>query len=223
MQLVLSLRCHLRLLQLHQLDVPHDAGERVLQIVNHHLGHRLLELLHGEQLAVGVLEGDALAFDFVLQRLDPQDGPYLGEQFRLVDRLAEEIVGPGLEGPHLVLERIERRDHDDRKKPRLVAVPQQAAQLEAAHLRHHHIEKNEIGRFRLDALSRLFPIESLRHPVSVRPQDRLHQPYVPLIVVDDHDGGRAVVPLLLHLLLPGAAAPRRNQRPSAASLRNAAI
>ena len=131
---------HLDALHLDQLDVAHDARQGVLEVVDHHLHHRLLEPLHAHEFLVDRLDLRFLALQLVLQPLDPQDRAYLGEQLHLVDRLAQEVVGAVFQGLDLVLEGVERRDHDDRKETRLVPSLQALAQLETAHLGHHHVQ-----------------------------------------------------------------------------------
>ena len=71
--------------------------------------------------------------------MDPREERYL------VDRLGEEIICAGIEPAHPVGGLIERRHHHDGNMRRCLVPFQPAADFQAVHSRHHHIEKNNVA------------------------------------------------------------------------------
>ena len=75
----------------------------------------------------------------VEQRPDP------AEQLDLVDRLGEEVVGAGLDAALEVAGLVQGGDHQDGDVLRRRVGPEPLADLEAAELRHHHVEQDQVG------------------------------------------------------------------------------
>ncbi len=105
----------------------------------------------GDLLADPLLEGaiplrevGGLRDGLVVQRLEPQHRTHARHQRRLVDGLGQIFVGPRLE-PRDDVPRVGfRRDEDDRHERKRRIVLQQAADVEAVHLRHHDVEQHEV-------------------------------------------------------------------------------
>ena len=95
--------------------------------------------------AVELGELAALAQQLVVERLDAQQRAHPREQLGLADRLAEEIVGAGVEALGALLGRVERGDEDDRQHRVRRVGADRAADVVAAHARHHHVEQDEVG------------------------------------------------------------------------------
>ena len=87
----------------------------------------------------------ALAQQLVVERLDAQQRAHAREQLGLAHRLAEEIVGAGVEALGALLGRVERGDEDDRQHRVRRVGADLAADVVAAHAGHHHVEQDEVG------------------------------------------------------------------------------
>jgi hypothetical protein len=78
-----------------------------------------------------------------VQRLEAQERPHLENQGRGVDRLVEEVVGPGLVAPpdcHGIAE----GGHHDHRQGRTVHLAQPRARLEAVHAGQANVEQDEV-------------------------------------------------------------------------------
>ncbi len=93
---------------------------------------------------------------FVGHHFQPHERAHAREQSRVVDRLGEEIVGAGVETCDAVGRLVERRHHDDGHVRGFGIRLDAAADFEAVHARHHHVEEHDIGRLGGDAFERLF-------------------------------------------------------------------
>ena len=90
-------------------------------------------------------ERPALLQQLVVERLDAQQRAHAREQLGRVDRLAEEVVGAGVEALDALLGRIERGDQHDRQHRLRRVGADRAADVVAAHARHHHVEQHQVG------------------------------------------------------------------------------
>ena len=122
----------------------------------------LLELANavGDALlerAVQLGELALLAQQLVVERLDAQQRAHAREQLVLADRLAEEVVGAGVEPLGALLGRVERGDEDDRQHRVRRIGADRAADVVAAHAGHHHVEQDEVGLLAASAASASAP------------------------------------------------------------------
>ena len=100
-------------------------------------------------LAVGAAEAAANAFaqpQLLHHPLQPDQRAHPREQRNVVDRLGQEIVGAGLEAAQPVGDVGQGGDHDDRNVGGAPVGLQLAADFEAVHARHHHVEQDDVGR-----------------------------------------------------------------------------
>ena len=74
-----------------------------------------------------------------------------------MNRLGEKVVGARLDALHAFLRGIEGRDHDHRQHLRRRVRADLAADVVAAHARHHNVEQHEIELMALDRLQRFGP------------------------------------------------------------------
>ena len=81
----------------------------------------------------------------VEHHLHPHQVAHAGEEREVVERLRQEVVGPGLQPADPLLGRVERGDHDHRDVRGLLARLQRGADREAVHVRHHHVEHHHVG------------------------------------------------------------------------------
>ena len=141
---------------------------------------------------VGVVVAHLL--DLAQPRVDRQLGAHRREdprlQLAIVDRLGQELVGPGLDEADAILLGMERRHDDDRNVAGVRALLQPPEGLEAVHDRHHHVEQDEIGRIARDAGQRLAAVPRL-HRATAQRVELLHQDIaIERLVIDDEDGRR---------------------------------
>ena len=109
------------------------------------------------QRLVPLAELARLSLDRVVELLDPQKGAHAREQLGLIDRLGEEVVGPGLEAVDPLLGRIERRHHDHGEDAGRRVLTDPAAHFVAGHARHHHVQQHQVRRLGVNRLQRLRP------------------------------------------------------------------
>ena len=145
------------------------------------------------QLTVPRLQLGGLPADRVLVALDPNERLDPGEQLGLVERLGDEVVGPGFDRPDLLLG-VARRDHHDRQVGGLRVLADPPAHLVAVHARHHDVEQDDVGRLLAQHVQRLLAGRGGQHPIAARAQHRVEQPDVRRLVVDDEDR-RLIAPL----------------------------
>src|SRR5438132_1625309 len=99
----------------------------------------------------------SLSLDRVVELLDPEQRADAHQQLRLVDRLSEEVVGPGLEALDALFRGVKRRHHDHREDPGRWVLADPAADLVAGHTRHDHVEQHQVGLVGGDDLQGLRP------------------------------------------------------------------
>ena len=146
--------------------------------------------------AVQLGELALLAHQLVVERLDAQQRAHPREQLVLAHRLAEEVVGAGVQALGALLGRVERRHQDDRQHRVRRVGADRAADVVAAHSRHHHVEQDEIGRLGGDRRQRLGAGGRGGRAVALHRQQVGEQLDVQRNVVDDeHAGGRTRPPL----------------------------
>lgn len=128
----------------------------------------LLELtIPGTQLG-------GLIFDRVVVPLDPDEGAHPGQQFGLVERLVDEVVGAGLDGADLLLAAT-GGDHDHRQESRLRIFADSAADLIAIHSGHQDVEQHEIRVLLAQDVQGFLSGRRRGHPESLRRQHRLKE------------------------------------------------
>jgi len=112
----------------------------------------------------------------------------------VVDRLGKEVVGARLEAAHPVLRLIERRYHDHRdvQGGRIGLDP--AADLDAIHPRHHHVEQHDVRFDALDAFERVQSVHRGRHLEIFGHELRLEQANIGQNVVDNQHFGSHALP-----------------------------
>ncbi len=143
---------------LEHVEIAHDARERLAQAerVLEGLVEAFFEAAPVVDAREGVGPRDAhelivdreqlrpLAFDFLLQGLDPQERSDPRLELGEIDRLGDVVVGPGVETDDLVLGRVERRLNDDRDEGQRLVALDAPGDLEAVDLGEHDVEQNEI-------------------------------------------------------------------------------
>ena len=120
-------------------------------------------------------------------RQRPEPRQQLGER----ERLRQIVVGAGVQTPHAVLDRVTRREHDDRRPK--ARGPQPPAHLEAIRPRQHHIEDHcvEVRRAR-EQQCLLAVAGDLRDPAvapQTAPDGRCH----PRVVLDHQHAHRSMM------------------------------
>ena len=166
-----------------------DAARRVFAVVDdedapadpRRLGEDLggveADRLHGGR-PQRQLVGDHLQAD---EALDPRHQRYVAH------RLGEEIVGAAFETLHPVLGLVERRHHDDGNMRGAGVGLQRGADLEAGHVRHHHVEQHEIDALAKRDVERLAAAQRGADVEVFRLQPRLEQAHIGGDVIDDKD------------------------------------
>src|SRR5438093_798806 len=76
--------------------------------------------------------------------LDPRERADPGQQFALIDRLGEKVVGSGLETLDALIGRIHPGDDDDGRQPGGDVLPDSPTDLESADLGQIHVEKDHV-------------------------------------------------------------------------------
>ena len=94
------------------------------------------------------LHGGGAKLQLVGHHLQPEQALHPRHQRDVADRLGEEIVGAAFQSLHPVLGLIERCHHDDRNVRGARIGLQRRADLEAGHVRHHHVEEDEVDALR---------------------------------------------------------------------------
>ena len=127
-----------------------------------------------------------------------QHGADARDQLGRRERLADEVVGTGVEAAQPVGLLAARGQHDDRQMRGVGAAPQPAADLEAGELRQHPVEQEQVGLPLLDQGHRLLAVERLGDGEAGRLQIVGEQLLQRRLVLDDQDQR-----------LHGVVAPRR--------------
>ena len=89
--------------------------------------------------------GDGAHPQLIGHHLEPGQRPHPRDQHHVGHRLGEEIIGARFQPAHAVGRRIERGHHHHRNEMGRRIGLQPAAHLKAVHLRHHHVEQNQIA------------------------------------------------------------------------------
>ena len=113
---------------------------------------------------------------------DPADP---GQQLRGVERLDDVVVRADREALELVGREPARGedDHRDRRGSRVLA--EQARELEAVDVRHHHVGHDQVGRVRPDQVERLLPVVRDPDPIAGRGELDLEETRDERVVIDD--------------------------------------
>ena len=148
----------------------------------------------GDRLAGGIFEADLARRDgahaqLVGHHLEPHQRTDAGDQHEVGRRLGEEIVGAGVEAAHAVARLVERGHHDHRNVLGRRIGLEAAADLEAVHVRHHHVEQHEIAFGALAERQRLGAARRAHHVEIFGGEPRLEQAQVGRHVVDHQDTG----------------------------------
>src|SRR5450755_206993 len=103
---------------------------------------------------------------FVRRKLGAaQDCAHTREQLIHAKGLGEIVVSAQIESPYLILILPTRSDDNDRDCGKLAHAMTDG---EAIHLRHHHIQQDQIGDARLNLFESLFAIASSDHIVALK-------------------------------------------------------
>ncbi len=127
-------------------------------------------------------------------------GPDAGEDDLHVERLGDVVVGPEPQGFDEVAALAEGARHDDRQLGDTEAGTDAPQHLEPVHLRHHHVEEDDVEPPLGERRERLGAGGDRRHRVARRDEAPREEVAVRLVVVDDEEGGtpaRAVLALRL--------------------------
>tara|TARA_R100000365_G_scaffold987_1_gene3594 strand:- start:458 stop:1021 length:564 start_codon:yes stop_codon:yes gene_type:complete len=81
---------------------------------------------------------------FVTQPLEAGQALHSRQQLNIVDRLGQKVVGTGFKAAHAVRRLIEGGDHDDGDMGRCSVALENLTAGKSVHLRHHHIEQDDI-------------------------------------------------------------------------------
>ena len=92
----------------------------------------------------------------ILAAAASQRRAYPRDEFAQPERLGDVVVGTDLEAHHSVDLGTFRRDHDDRNLGLLSELP---TDVDAADLRQHHVEENEIGLRRVEEFQGLSAVD----------------------------------------------------------------
>src|SRR5258706_4316237 len=103
------------------------------------------------------------------------------------ERLGDVALGPFLEADHLVAPLGARREHRDRDVPGLLVALQDLENLPAVHLRHHHVQENDVWRVLVRAGDGRLAVGRRPRDVTVRLEDELEERQDVLLVVDDQN------------------------------------
>ena len=121
------------------------------------------------------------------QHLEPHEALDPGHELQVVDRLGQEVVGAGLEPANAVGNLVERGDHDDRDVRGCRIALETPANLEAVHVRHHHVEQHDIDLGVLAGLYRVGAVERGEHLEILSQEPGFEQLHIGGNVVDDEN------------------------------------
>src|SRR5579884_2322935 len=108
--------------------------------------------------------------------------------------LVDEAVGPGGAAVLDVVGARERGEEDDRDVPRLGVALDAAAGLQAVDARHHHVEDDEVGTLRLQALQPLLAVGGGVDVVALDAQVHRDDVEEAGVIVDDEDAAAHKAP-----------------------------
>jgi hypothetical protein len=155
--------------------------------VQDEIGELALLLLHALERAVAGRELGARGVERIARVLQAQQRAHPSDEHRLVDRLLQEVVGPGLQRAHAQLAFGIGGDQDDRgvAAARVGADGRQNAHSVDAG--HREVAENEVGRLDLEALDRLASPVGAQQPVTEAIEQRGQDDEVAGIVVDQQE------------------------------------
>jgi hypothetical protein len=131
-------------------QVGADDRERGLEVVDDELGELPLLALQLDERLVAFDELGVRSLELVARALEPEERLDAREQERAVDRLLEEVVGAGLEPADAVFAVGVSGHEDDRHVGTADHGPYVEQHVDAIHLRHHQVQKDEVRRRRRD-------------------------------------------------------------------------
>ena len=156
----------------------------------------------GEPLAV-VLRRRVLGLDRVgeggddgMRRFHPDEGTSeakgaadAGEQLRPVERLADEVVGAGVEAVDDVLRRAAAGQEEDREVGPCGVTAEPAGDLVPVELGQADVQEDQVGVVLADRAEARLAVGHADNCVSVALEDRLEQRAVGCVVLDHEDDG----------------------------------
>ena len=148
----------------------------------------------GDRFALRALDADVARrqrahAQLVGHQFEARKRTHARDQRHVGDRLGEEIVGPGLEAAHPIGRLVERGDHHHRDVVRRQPGLEAAADLEAVHVRHHHVEQHDVALRALADRERLRAAHGGEDVEIFGGEPRLQQLDVGRHVVDDENAG----------------------------------
>ncbi len=145
-------------------------------------GHAMSRLVERQSFDV-----DALGF--ADRRAAAQDRLDAGDQFARGEGLGHVVVGTRLEARDLVGLLAARRQHHDRDVARVGVAAQHPDQFEAAHVRQHPVDQDEVGTPVADARERRLAVFRERDVAAGPPQPESDQVADRLFIFDDEYSG----------------------------------
>ena len=131
--------------------------------------------------------GQRAVAQFVRHRFQPHQAAHARKQRGIVERLGQEVVGPGVQPLQPVAGLVERRHHDDGNMGRRRLALEAATDIEAVHARHHHVQQDDVGLAALADRQGVGPVER-GHDVEILGRKlRFQQLHIGDDVVDDED------------------------------------
>jgi len=173
------------MLVLERLD---DALRRTVPVLDQENSSAAPELIEPQPHGRGkahLLLGRGTHQHLVGEHLEPRQIFHARDQRDIVDRLGEKIVGTRLKSLHAVRRLVERVDDDHGNMLRARIRLQPAADLEAVHARHHHIEQDYVGPLPRTDMQRFRTVPCGAHFEILGRQPRFEQLHIGFDVVDD--------------------------------------
>jgi hypothetical protein len=163
--------------------VSHQEGQQ--PVLGRPEGDRLAG---GRNAMAGLVEGQALdlhALRFAHRRAAAQHRLDARNELARGERLRHVVVGAGLEARDLVGLLASCRQHHDRYVARVGVAPQGAHQLEAAHVRQHPVDQDEVRAPVTDARERFLAVLGQHDVAACPPQPEGNQVADRLFIFDD--------------------------------------
>ncbi len=130
-----------------------------------------LDLGLGDEVGEAELaRGHVAEPELVEHHLHPHQVADAGEERQVVERLRQEVVGPGLQPADPLLGRVEGGHHDHGNVRGLLGRLERGADGESVHVRHHHVEHHHVGLLAPRQLQRLGAVFGDNHVVIGRGQ-----------------------------------------------------
>lgn len=177
----------------HQLGAAHDSTGVACKVLKEG------ELLHGERnlpraatrRTTARVDDEVADYELGRKYLAAPAGqrPEAGEKLAKVEWLREVIVGAGIEPSNLILDRIERRQHQNRDLASV--LPNRPADLDAAAARHQDVENEGIVLIGRHELQRLRAVDSFIDCVRGFAEPARHGVAQLIVVFGDKDSHNA--------------------------------